>query len=512
MPNKDLSTRDFVLSLGSILVVAGVWFQFDLGSARLSQSHEVRVLETAREMESRGDYLTPWFLGRPRWQKPPLAYYTTSWVQDRDEPLPSSGRRLVAALGVITILALACLVVTVESRAVARLAATIFAGGFLVMREFRLVTTDPYLTGLSLVSTAALVVAMHRVRPGSGWVRGFGIGALSLAFLAKGPLAWLLVGLPVLWLAPREWAWRQRWKRLGVDLLGSLVPAGIWLLLLAWKAPEAFATFAAELRERVPDANPERARGITTYGLTLVYLVMPATIPFFAALLTKSRWSDRWIRWFVCGLAFFLVLASKKDAYLLPLAAPAAVMAAKWWMDAEAAGGPVSSALVWAQRHLVPLAALFFAGWTVGHHGVTADGRTVLTVLAAALGIAGLMVKPLQGPWPIASLGILVSCLILTQFRVRKPDDAARESLGFLVRGASRPDEVMAFDPRVEDAVIAYYARRTPVVLTSSGAQETLRESLRAGLILMPVGEPMQPGFRRIALIPSRGAELWRRD
>lgn len=43
-------------------------------------SHEVFVVQTAKEMHHRGDWIVPWFNGKPRLNKPPLSYWLTGLV------------------------------------------------------------------------------------------------------------------------------------------------------------------------------------------------------------------------------------------------------------------------------------------------------------------------------------------------------------------------------------------------------------------------------------------------
>ena len=67
------SRRDLAI----LVLVSGLSFFFCLGKQPIVRRQELRVLETAREMGKRGDLILPYFLGEPRLEKPPLAYWLT---------------------------------------------------------------------------------------------------------------------------------------------------------------------------------------------------------------------------------------------------------------------------------------------------------------------------------------------------------------------------------------------------------------------------------------------------
>ena len=72
-----MSTRSFRWRLTWLfLLLATLLVLFtNLGNYRPLTTHEVYVGQTAREMHRTGSWLNPVFLGEPRWQKPPLAYW-----------------------------------------------------------------------------------------------------------------------------------------------------------------------------------------------------------------------------------------------------------------------------------------------------------------------------------------------------------------------------------------------------------------------------------------------------
>ena len=72
------SNRRHRAVLLAFLVVSAAALFICLDADGIARSQEGRVLETAREMRERGDYLVPHLLGQPRYEKPPLLYWITA--------------------------------------------------------------------------------------------------------------------------------------------------------------------------------------------------------------------------------------------------------------------------------------------------------------------------------------------------------------------------------------------------------------------------------------------------
>ena len=58
-----------------LLLFAGTLFFFRLGAPGFFDADEPAYAQAAREMREGGDWVTPHFNGRPRFDKPPLFYY-----------------------------------------------------------------------------------------------------------------------------------------------------------------------------------------------------------------------------------------------------------------------------------------------------------------------------------------------------------------------------------------------------------------------------------------------------
>ncbi|MBU0679486.1 MAG: glycosyltransferase family 39 protein [Verrucomicrobia bacterium] len=75
----DLSSRTFKWGAVLILLLSCLVSTLSLESVPL-ESHEALVLQTAKEMHDRGDWIVPFFNGVPRLNKPPLSYWLTAGV------------------------------------------------------------------------------------------------------------------------------------------------------------------------------------------------------------------------------------------------------------------------------------------------------------------------------------------------------------------------------------------------------------------------------------------------
>ena len=100
----DLRVRAAALIvLAALAIVAGA-----PGSTRLPlDPHEAFVVQGAREMAARHDWMVPWFNGAPRLAKPPMSYWLTGIVARLDgslgnvRPVHARTVSLIAALGLV---------------------------------------------------------------------------------------------------------------------------------------------------------------------------------------------------------------------------------------------------------------------------------------------------------------------------------------------------------------------------------------------------------------------------
>lgn len=223
-----------LLILAAVLVsrfIAMAFFPF-------ADTTEPRYAEIARLMAETGDWITPWFEpGIPFWGKPPLSFWAQAaaikvfGISEFSLRFPS----WLATLGMVWLVwRLARQFWSVQ---VAQWSCLVFATMALTYISAGAVMTDAF---LALGTTLALV-SFYLVMAGEGgpWRWSFFLG-LVIGLLSKGPLAPVLIGIPiVLWLLL---SWREAtnnlrrlpWWR------GSLLTALLvcpWYILAELKTP-----------------------------------------------------------------------------------------------------------------------------------------------------------------------------------------------------------------------------------------------------------------------------------
>ncbi len=193
----------------------------------LLDTTEARYAEVARIMAESRDWITPWFdYEVPFWGKPPLSFWLEA-LSFRLFGVTEFAARLPSWLANLGVLALIFqLTRALVGQRQALIATLLFSTMALTYVMSGAVLTDPFLvlgTSLSLVS---IILALKQ--PSSPWVWWLFVG-LAIGLLAKGPLALVLIGGPIiLWVI-----WRRQYR----DLLqlpwfkGALLTA---LLTLPW--------------------------------------------------------------------------------------------------------------------------------------------------------------------------------------------------------------------------------------------------------------------------------------
>ena len=198
---------------------------------------EARYAEIARIMLETGNWVTPMqTYGIPFWAKPPLSTWMSALfmklfgVNELAARIPS----LLLSIGV---LALVWNVAKQQSgRFVAKTAVLVLAGSLFFFLNAGTVMTDPALLfciTLSLVSFWHAVVMKSKL-----WAYLFFVG-LSLGLLAKGPIAVVLSGMPVLIWSLLHKRMKQFWRHLpwlqGIFIM--LLIAGPWYVLAEMRTP-----------------------------------------------------------------------------------------------------------------------------------------------------------------------------------------------------------------------------------------------------------------------------------
>lgn len=221
------------------LVLAAILASRFIGMALFpfADTTEPRYAEIARLMAETGDWITPWFEpGVPFWGKPPLSF----WAQAASIKLFGVSEfaiRLPAWLATLGIVYLTWhFALLLWGKAAARWSALVFSSMALTYISAGAVMTDAFLvlgTTLSLVSFGLVMNGHVRY-----WRSLFFVG-LAIGLLAKGPLAPVLVGIPIgLWfLLIRTSLAKLRHFPLFWGSILTVCAVLPWYILAEWKTP-----------------------------------------------------------------------------------------------------------------------------------------------------------------------------------------------------------------------------------------------------------------------------------
>lgn len=304
-------------------VVAGICLSFYLGLGRvpLFDLDEGAFTEATREMLLRGDYISTYLNGAPRFDKPVLIY----WLQAVSVTLFGQSEfafRLPSALCATAWVGFVFLFVRRLRDTNTGLVAAAFtatAAGITVIG--RAAIADALLN--MLIAAACFSAYRFLADDDRRWLRAAFI-AIGFGLLAKGPVA-ILVPVATTFLFCLTTRDLARWFR------GVFDPAG-WLLMLAIAAPWYIAQYAAQGDAFIQgfffvhNINRFSAPKHGFDGSVFFYVpwLFVATLPFLAPLLNVLRrpfdvWADPAQRfcliWFLFVLVFFSLSGTKLPHY-----------------------------------------------------------------------------------------------------------------------------------------------------------------------------------------------------
>lgn len=203
----------------------------------LNDSTEARYGEIARKMLETGNWVTLQHdYGVPFWAKPPLS----SWLSAVSMKLFGVNEFAARLPGFLLSIGILWLVWSLAKnhggRVIAMVSVLVLASALYFFIDAGAVMTDPALlfcTTLSIVAFWRALVDQNRL-----WSYLFFVG-IGLGLLAKGPIAVVLVGLPLFfWVLVRN-EWRHLWQRLPW-VIGTLITLAIalpWYVLAELRTP-----------------------------------------------------------------------------------------------------------------------------------------------------------------------------------------------------------------------------------------------------------------------------------
>jgi len=319
-----------IIAFAAVLFLSDIWIYKEFVRA------ESYFALGSRLMVEQGNWLTPHAPDELPLNKPPLTYWLIG-VSYKLFGMNYGSARLPSVLAGLLVLAIVySLSLRLEGRRAALIAIGVLVSSPVFLSFARMAMSDMLLTLCVTASLACFISTLTEREHPSNSLIWLGYVALGLGVLAKGPLALVLVGVPI----GLEMGFRR--KLADIKKLRMLPGSVVFLLIAAPYFVVVYARLGAEpLRFFFLSENVQRFTG-QVYGASgrSVWYVLAAFLSAFAPwslLLPVILWFA-WRRrshtsievrpiylWLGCTIVLFSLSSFKLDYYLLP-AMPAAAL------------------------------------------------------------------------------------------------------------------------------------------------------------------------------------------
>jgi 4-amino-4-deoxy-L-arabinose transferase-like glycosyltransferase len=321
-------------------------FLVGLGRPAIGDADEGFYAESAREMIESGDWLTPHFNYRDRWEKPVLYYWLTAATYLAAGPSEWAARFWSALSGIgLVLLAWGVSRRMTGSDDAAWLAGAITATCYGYSAMARAALPDLPLTFLI---TLAIWAALEQRWALAGLAAGLG-------FLMKGPVAVVIPGtvlLPI-WLRERS-TFRLRPRDAAIACCVFIAAALPWYLamtlehgttyLQSFFVSDNLARFATD-RFNEPRPVwfyiPVVIGGMAPWSIFLLVLAFSAAARALRRRLTLDRDEWRLLIWALAPLLFYTASIGKQPRYILPVLPPLAILVGRAIADRVASKSPM---------------------------------------------------------------------------------------------------------------------------------------------------------------------------
>lgn len=356
-----------------LTLVCGLAFVWGLGSTGLVDETEPLFAEAARQMTVTGDWVTPYFNEKTRFDKPPLVYwlmaiaYQTIGVNEWAVRFPSALAAIALTIfGFFTLkqFGFSRPVLSPEGEAVSgqarqqRWLAAWIGSGLLALTPQTIVwartgVSDMLLSGC--MGTALLAFFWGYVQPARSrakvvWYVAFYVLA-ALAVLTKGPvgivLPGLIIGAFLLYVGRLREVLREIFLLRGMLLF--LAIALPWYILVYQANGEAFieSFFGYHNIERFTQVVNHHSAPWYFYFLVVLLGFIPYSIHLPVAIARLQFWQRRYwqqqpriahlglfaLFWLAVIFGFFTIAVTKLPSYVLPLMPAAAILTSLVWSD-----------------------------------------------------------------------------------------------------------------------------------------------------------------------------------
>jgi 4-amino-4-deoxy-L-arabinose transferase-like glycosyltransferase len=512
----------WVLGIGWILAIASIVLFWGIGDIGLIDETEPLFVEASRQMLLTGDWVTPYFDGETRFDKPPLIYWSMV-LMFKIFGVSEWAARMPSALSAIAIV-LFCFY-TLRSHNSSLNPAKAWSGqsfkrpwlaawlGATVL----LLNLNTYFWGrtgysdMLLATTmggALLAFFMGYAQPDlkiqRRWYAAF-YGLIALAILTKGPIAILLPGVIIVCFTLYLGNLRQVMQELrlirGAMLVGVL--ALPWYILVTAANGEAFIDSFFGYHNLVRFSSVVNQHSGPWYFHFLVILAgffpwsayLPEAI-YRARPWQRQQWQERSrseqlglyaLVWFAVILGFFTVSATKYFSYTLPLMPAAAILVSLLWTeDISEPDVPLQrwsvsrwfnvillGAVAWASFSCAPWLSndpwMPFLGKRIGVAHLPELGGLVWAIAAIAAAFCVLMRR--NGLWLVNAIAFLWFIIVFLHPAIAIVDQARQLPLRELAKAA-----VSAQKPKAKEEILMIGFRKPSLVFYTQQHVEYLEK------------------------------------
>lgn len=356
-----------------LLVIGWIAFGWNLGNVGLIDETEPLFAEASRQMLLTGDWITPFFNGETRFDKPALIYwcqaiaYSIMGVNEWAARTPSA----LAAMGVIALAFYTVQwhftkkdelekVTNLPRRYLtAALAAALMALNPEMIVWGRTGVSDMLLTGcigstllcffLGYAQNNRAIVIANWQFPNQWYLASYVL--IAGAILTKGPVGIVLPGLIMIAFALYVGKFWQIWREMR-PILGMVIVLVLslpWYILVTWRNGWNFinAFFVYHNIERFTEVVNGHSAPWYFYFLVVLLGFAPYAVYIPESLVRLKLWQrSYWLQkersqhlglfvslWFLGVFGFFTVSVTKLPSYVLPLMPAAAILVALSWSD-----------------------------------------------------------------------------------------------------------------------------------------------------------------------------------
>ncbi len=356
-----------------LLVIGWIAFGWNLGNVGLIDETEPLFAEASRQMLLTGDWITPFFNGVTRFDKPALIYwcqaiaYSIMGVNEWAARTPS----VLAAMGVIALAFYTVQwhftkkdelekVTNLPRRYLtAALAAALMALNPEMIVWGRTGVSDMLLTGcigstllcffLGYAQNNRAIVIANWQFPNQWYLASYVL--IAGAILTKGPVGIVLPGLIMIAFALYVGKFWQIWREMR-PILGMVIVLVLslpWYILVTWRNGWNFinAFFVYHNIERFTEVVNGHSAPWYFYFLVVLLGFAPYAVYIPESLVRLKLWQrSYWLQkersqhlglfvslWFLGVFGFFTVSVTKLPSYVLPLMPAAAILVALSWSD-----------------------------------------------------------------------------------------------------------------------------------------------------------------------------------